>query len=181
MYRRSRHNQAFGRSPRTARTESFYLVSALPLAFRLLPYGLSDTSRSIGEALPNDAFDCPFGSLHVVHSESDAIAVSEIVLGKISVQMLLAAMLVDALHPTFEDRIEAFDGIGVDVAANVFLLTMVHALMAGELATNFKVLARLISHQRSFLGDVGADNRSNLRNGSCPHGSCGHGHGVRQG
>jgi hypothetical protein len=39
--------------------------------------------------------------------------------------MFLFAMLIDAFHAAFENAVIAFDGIGVDVAANVFLLTVV--------------------------------------------------------
>jgi hypothetical protein len=61
---------------------------------------------------------------------------------------------------------------GMDVTANVFLLAVVHTFMAGELAANFKILARLIGHQRGFLGDVGADNRArSAQQWCCPHGS----------
>ena len=35
-------------------------------------------------------------------------------------QMLLAAMLIDALHAALEDRKEAFNRVGVDDAASVF-------------------------------------------------------------
>jgi len=37
---------------------------------RLLPYGRSLTSRSIGEALPNDAFDRALGALYVVYANT---------------------------------------------------------------------------------------------------------------
>jgi hypothetical protein len=51
-------------------------------------------------------------------------------------QLLLAAVLIDALHAAFEDREEAFDRIGGYVAARVFLVRMVDRLMRRELATD---------------------------------------------
>jgi hypothetical protein len=90
------------------------------LVFLLFPFGLSVTRRRIGKTLSDDSLDRPFGALHVVNTEPDVIAVPEIILGKISVQMLLAAMLVDAFHAALEDRIIAFNGVGVNLAANVF-------------------------------------------------------------
>src|ERR1700680_3973528 len=96
--------QARERFPRTARIEPFYLVSVPALAFRLLPYGLSVTSRSIREALANDTLDRPLSAFDVVNPEPHAVAVAEIELGKISVQVLLFAMLIDALHTALEDR-----------------------------------------------------------------------------
>ena len=83
---RFHHSQAYGRSPRTARTASFYLVSVSALAFRLLPYSLSVTSRSIRQALPDDAFKRPLGALYVVNAEPHAVAVAEIELAWISTE-----------------------------------------------------------------------------------------------
>jgi hypothetical protein len=50
-----------------------------------------------------------------------ASVVTEIKFRQITVQMLLAAMLVHTTHATLEDREVAFNGIGVNVAASVFL------------------------------------------------------------
>ena len=46
--------------------------------------------------------------------QAHAVAIAEIEFAKIAVQMLLAAMLIDALHAALEDRKVAFDGVGVD-------------------------------------------------------------------
>ena len=54
---------------------------------------------------------------------------AEIELGKIAVQMLLAAMLVHTFHPALEDRIEAFDGIGVDDATHILADAVIDGLM----------------------------------------------------
>jgi hypothetical protein len=40
-------------------------------------------------------------------------------------------VLINALHAALEDAEIAFDGVGVRVAANVFLVTVVDALVAG--------------------------------------------------
>jgi hypothetical protein len=53
----------------------------------------------------------------------------------------------------------------MDVAANVFLLAVVHGFMASELASNLKVLAGFVGHQSGFFGNVGANDWRNLRNG----------------
>ena len=52
----------------------------------------------------------------------DTVRIAEIKLGEVTVQMLLAAMLIDALHAAFEDLNRAFDRVGVDEPPNVFLL-----------------------------------------------------------
>lgn len=57
---------------------------------------------------------------------------TEIVFGQITVQMVLAAMLVDALHPALEDRKEAFNGVRRRFAANVFLFAVIDGQMLTE-------------------------------------------------
>jgi hypothetical protein len=163
MFLHFHRNRVSERSFGTARIVRYQYSVAYFLVFLLLPYSCSVISRSIGKALPNDAFDRPFGTLHIVNTKADAIAIAEIELGKISVQVFLAAMLVDALHAALEDRIVAFNGVGVNFAANIFFAAVVYALMAGELGSNFKILTSFVGHQGGFLGDVGPDNRCNLR------------------
>ena len=157
----------------TARTDLSYLASPSFLAFRLLPYGLSVTSRSIGQPLADSALNRTGGALNVIYALPDAIAIPEIKLRKIAVQMLLAAMLVDALHAAFEDRIVTFNGVGGDgfgfderlaigphlvgdfvPIPNIFLRLVAHGIVAFELATNLFVGRMFVGHQAAFLGDV---------------------------
>lgn len=77
-------------------------------------------------------------------------------------QMVFAAMLIDALHAALEDREEAFDGVGVDVAANVFVLGMRDEFMRGEILAGATIDTALVGHERAFLGDVGADDRHDI-------------------
>jgi hypothetical protein len=168
MSLRFHRSQACGRSPQTARIASSYLASALPpaLVFRLLPYGLSVMSRSIGEPFPNNALDGDLGALNVIYTEPDAVAIAEIVFRKISVQMLFAAMLIDALHAALEDRVVPLDRVGVDVtAADVFAIGVVHGLMrATDICLDLEVLvpARRVSHDGAFLRHIGANDRQQV-------------------
>jgi hypothetical protein len=50
-------------------------------------------------------------------------------------------MLVHAFHAALEDRIEAFNRIGADLAANVFLLAVIDRAVCFELAAKFDVVA----------------------------------------
>ena len=77
----------------TARIALFALASyVLVLALcRRLPCGRSLISRSIGEALPDDALQRTFGALCIIYAKPDAIAIAEVELRKIAVQMLLAS------------------------------------------------------------------------------------------
>src|SRR5579863_9558509 len=73
--------------------------------------------------------------------------------------MLLAAMLVDALHPALEDRKEALDGVRMGIAAHPFLGTMINAFVAGEALADTAVLVRLVGHQGASLIGMGENDR----------------------
>src|SRR5437016_3884067 len=81
-------------------------------------------------------------------------------------QMLLAAMLIHALHAALEDRIEAFNrvrGDYVDTVANVFLFAMVDRAVAVKLAAYFHVVSRFVGHELAFPANVGPQDRRNVR------------------
>src|SRR6202051_995213 len=136
MLLHSRHYQRQDRErfAGTARTDLSYLALPGALAFRLLPYGLSVTSRSIGQPLADSALNRAGGALNVIYAEPNAVAISEIELRQIAVQMLLLAMLVDAFHAALEDRIVALNGVGRNIVADVFLGLVVHGVVAEKLA-----------------------------------------------
>src|SRR3990167_6799902 len=78
-------------------------------------------SPPISKTLADDALQ-RFSSTHfIVHTERNAVAVAEIKLGKIAMQMLFLAVLINALHPALENRIVALDCVRMDIAANVLL------------------------------------------------------------
>ena len=109
------------------------MISPLALASRLLPYGLSDTSRSISQPLANDAFQSDIGACRIINAKLDPVRIAEIELRNIAVQVAFAAMLINALHATLEDAIEALDGVCVDVAAPVFASAVIDEFMARKL------------------------------------------------
>lgn len=111
-------HQAFERFPRTARIASYRqaLVFAWPLAFRAGPYlCFPSVSRSVSQPLPDDALQSALGALSVIYSELDAIAMAEIELADISVQMLLRAVLVDTLHSALENAVISLSRIDFDL------------------------------------------------------------------
>ena len=159
----------------TARIALFYLASPLPLAWRLLPYGLSVVSLPVGQSLSDDALNGPFGSLNVVYAQPDPIGIAEIELREIAVQMLLFAVLVDAFHATLENRVVALDGVGVDVAANVFVNGVVDGFMAGKFPSDPRVPTGIVRHQRRVALDVFVHGLALYRRGAYRRrGNCGH-------
>src|SRR3954470_12574807 len=77
-------------------------------------------------------------------------------------QVLLAAMLVDAFHAALEDREIAFDRVGADVAANMFFLAVIDSLMAGEFGTDCFVPRCLIRHQIALATNIDTNDRDQL-------------------
>ena len=68
-------------------------------------------SPLISEPLTYHAAKEFIGSLGIINAPGDALAIAEIKLRKIAVKVLFLAMLVYALHTTFEDGEKALYGI----------------------------------------------------------------------
>lgn len=82
----------------------------MPLAFGLL------VRPTIRDPLANDAVQRASGTTAIVDTVRDAVVIPKLELGKVAVQMLLAAMLINALHGALEDAEIALDGVAVDRA-----------------------------------------------------------------
>src|SRR5437899_1424112 len=162
MFPYSDRRRVFERSHGTARIAWPYLASS-SLAFGLFfPYGHSVMSRSIGEPLADDTFQRAFGAAHVVYAQLGAVAIAEIELGKIAVQVLLFAVLINADHAALENRKIAFGGVGMRLAADIFLRRVVHGFVAGKLGPERRVPSPFIGHERAVPRDVGADDRRKI-------------------
>ena len=59
-----------------------------------------------------------------VNTVGDLMVISELDLGKVAVQMLLAAMLVHALHAALEDRERAPNSVDMFVAAHILAISV---------------------------------------------------------
>ena len=73
----------------------------------------------VGQAL---AFTAPDRLDRSLRIGDLAGVVAEIKFRQITVQVLFSAVLIDALHSSFEDRKEALDRVGMHVATNVFAM-----------------------------------------------------------
>src|SRR5208282_220723 len=151
MLLRFHQRQAPERFSQTARIGAYSLSLRSAFAFRLLfPYGLSVMSCPVFEALADDTLDHTRGTLYVIYAQPNAIAIAEIELRQIAVQMLLATVLVDALHAALEDRVVALNRIGADypfaLIANVFIVAVLDSFVAGKPLAYIIVVARFISH-----------------------------------
>ena len=73
--------------------------------------------------------------------------------------VLLVAMLIYAFHPAFEDAVITFDGVRMDIAANIFIGFVTDALMAREMIPEREIVAAFVGHHRGFLRNIGLDDR----------------------
>lgn len=92
------------------------------------------TSCFIGQPLPDHARQQHIRARYVVDAISDPVAIAEIELGQIAIQMIMTAVLVNTLHPALEDTEESFDGIGVNVTAHIFTNPVAYDTVLNELA-----------------------------------------------
>lgn len=80
----------------------------------------------------------------IIHTVRCPIIVAEIKFRSVTVQVLLAAVLIHALHAALEDAVEAFDRVGVNFSATVFALTVSGKVMLCELFAKVAILTRFV-------------------------------------
>src|SRR5437588_370652 len=118
----------------------------------------SCTSRFVSQALAPDAFKGKIGALlHVANARRFPIGVAEIKLAQIALQVRFRDVLVNAIDAVLEDRKVAFNGVGMDRAANVFLSGVLHGEVAREIPADPGVDRSLIGHEPAIAMDVPRD------------------------
>lgn len=90
-------------------------------------------SCSIGQPFARYAAKGAVGAFHVIDSELDPVAVAEIKLREIAMQMLLANVEIAAVDAAFQQREEPLDGVGVGFDAvrqptRPFFFAVVHGI-----------------------------------------------------
>ena len=75
---------------------------------------LRPISRLIGEPLAGHTTEQAVSASLVVDPKCNPVAVAEIELGHIAMQVALRGVLIDAFHAALEDREKTFDGVGVN-------------------------------------------------------------------
>ncbi len=86
---------------------------------------------------------------HVVNFQRCSVVATEIELGKVAVQVWLAAVRIDALHAALEDRELALNRIRVDRAilkADVLALTVAGEAVADELIAELLILTGFVHY-----------------------------------
>src|SRR5690606_25873201 len=72
------------------------------------------TSRSIGEALSDDANKRVICALLIADAYCHAVVIAKVKLRQIAMQVLFLAVLIHAAHAALEDRKHILDGVAVD-------------------------------------------------------------------
>jgi hypothetical protein len=126
---------------------------------RMVPYA-SATNCFVSQPLSLGAFDRSIGAFGILDSNSGPMAVAEIELGEVAVQVLLAYVEIATVNATLQEREKAFHGIGMGFDAIIelarpFLSTMINCVVTGKALTDAAVGAQLVSHQPT-LGVCGA-------------------------
>lgn len=142
------------------------MIGCLP-PMNILPgcLGFFSVSRSIGEPLADDTLEGigrPFG---IVHAKGNPVVVSEVELGKVAVQMLLADMVEGAGDAALQDREVTLDGVGVNVATDIFLDAVVDGLMA-EVPVHMAVLPSIVGDEQGLVIDLGHEDRAESGRGN---------------
>ena len=119
----------------------------------------------VGQPLADDTGQHLIRTIRVIEARRNAVAVAELELRQIAVQMLLAAMLLHAAHPAFEDAESAFNGVRGDVAAHVFLVIVMHRAMLRKLTAYALIHPRFVGHQAGFTRKIGKHDRLDFRSG----------------
>ena len=97
--------------------------------------------------LANDATDNLVRAILIVNPQRYAAVVPKIEFAQITMQVLLSAVLIDALHTTLEDGEVAFKGVGVCGTADVFASAMVDGAMAGKFIGDLGIDQAFVRHQ----------------------------------
>ena len=119
----------------------------------------------IGQPLADDALQGQLGALSIAAAKLHAVVVAEIKLCNVAMQVLLSAVLIDALHAPLKDAVVTLKGVCVGIAPDVLARAMRDELMAGEDAAELRVLTSFIRHDGGLFGDVRADDRHEMGGG----------------
>ncbi len=125
--------------------------------------GLDATSRSVGQTLADDASQRAVSAGQVVNPKPDPVAVPEIVFRQIPEKMLFGAMLIDALKAALKHAVEAFNSVGVNVAADIFAGLMAGETMRRKVLVDTAVVAGFIGHNDGLWRDIRFQDWQNFR------------------
>ena len=90
---------------------------------------LRDARVLVHQTLTHDTTNEPISASLIVDAKCRAFVVSEIKLGKLALQMLLADVMVNAMDATLENGKITLNRVRVSISTNVFADAVVHGLV----------------------------------------------------
>jgi hypothetical protein len=113
----------------------------------------------VGQTLSFDTLKRDSGALSVVNTKLGAIILAEIKFSQVTIKVLFIDVLIDANQAMFENRKEAFKGVGMNVPARPFKLGMIDAFMLRN--GRVSVVCRFVDYEAAIsvnvLVEVGHD------------------------
>src|SRR3954467_14748032 len=104
-------------------------------------------SPLVGEAPPNDTGQQNVSPRRIVDPVRLTVGIAEIELREIAVKVLLSSELIDAPHPSLEDREIAFDGVGMGGAAHILAHAVIDSGMPAEAQREGAIMVGFVGHQ----------------------------------
>jgi hypothetical protein len=98
------------------------------------------------------------GAAHVANTKGYAVVIAKIKLCNVAVQMLLAAMLINAFHAAFEDRILPSTVFVYTSPRMYFIGLVTDAFMACKMVAKREIAAPFVGNHRGFFRDIGFHN-----------------------
>jgi hypothetical protein len=118
------------------------------------PLGLGAISCFIRDTLAPRTLQRVISTLRVIHAKRNPVVVPEIELAQIPLQMNFGDVLVNAVDASLEDAEIALNGVGMDIATNVFAVGVVDGAMRSEVVADIGVNLGLVGHQDAIERNV---------------------------
>src|SRR6266404_1329268 len=106
----------------------------------------------IGESLAVDGFEGIDSALRIINAKCRAVVVAKVKLREVAVQVVRAAMLVDASHTALEHTEEAFNRVRGRIAVPVLVRAVVHGQVLRKLLRDLAIHARVIGRKARVRG-----------------------------
>ena len=114
----------------------------------------TDCRLFVCKTLSHNSKKCKVCPHPIIRTVGDSVVIAELELCGVAVQVLLVAVLIDALHAALEDAEIAFNRVRVDNATAILALAVRGEIVVCELAAKERVLLCLVGIDRGFLGDI---------------------------
>ena len=111
----------------------------------------------ISEPTPLRALQCALCAGGIVNAKLLAIAVAEIELRQIAMQVRLADVLIDAINAALQDREKALDRVGVNIAAHILVVAVRDGAVRSKIPADAGKRRRFIGHEMTFARGTLAD------------------------